>query len=127
MDSLNRDFMAGLFDNPEPPCLSIYQPTHRHHPDNQQDSIRFRNLVKALEQSIRREYSAGDAGRLLEPFHKLAADSVFWSGPRLAAHRYGKEIAERLNQNHRMSRRRAVLEISQNRAAQDRADRRFRD
>ena len=79
MDSLNRDFMAGLFDNPEPPCLSIYQPTHRHHPDNQQDSIRFRNLVKALEQSIRRGYSARDAGPLLEPFHKLAADSVFWN------------------------------------------------
>ena len=79
MDSLNRDFMAGLFDNPEPPCLSIYQPTHRHHPDNQQDLIRFRNLVKALEQSLRKEYSARDASPLLEPFHKLAADSAFWN------------------------------------------------
>ena len=71
--------MAGLFDNPEPPCLSIYQPTHRHHPDNQQDLIRFRNLVKALEQSLRKEYSARDASPLLEPFHKLVADSAFWN------------------------------------------------
>ena len=28
-----------------PPCISLYQPTHRRHPDNQQDPIRFRNLV----------------------------------------------------------------------------------
>ena len=79
MGLLNRDFMAGLFDNPKPPCLSIYQPTHRHHPDNQQDLIRFRNLVKALEQSLQREYSARDADPLLDPFHKLAADSAFWN------------------------------------------------
>jgi hypothetical protein len=79
MNSLNHDFIAGFFDNPEPPCLSIYQTTHRHHPDNQQDLIRFRNLVKALEQSLQREYSARDAAPLLEPFHKLAADSAFWN------------------------------------------------
>ena len=79
MGLLNRDFMAGLFDNPKPPCLSIYQPTHRHHPDNQQDLIRFRNLVKALEQSLQKEYSARDVGPLLDPFHKLAVDSAFWN------------------------------------------------
>ena len=36
------------------PCLSLYQPTHRHHPDNQQDPIRFRHLVKAASALIRR-------------------------------------------------------------------------
>jgi hypothetical protein len=79
MNSLLHDYSVGLFDNPEPPCLSLYQPTHRHHPDNQQDPIRFRNLVKELEQSLRREYSARDAGALLEPFHRLAADRAFWN------------------------------------------------
>jgi hypothetical protein len=79
MDSLNRDYSAGLFNNPKPPCLSIYQPTHRHHPDNKQDLIRFRNLVKQLAQSLQREYSARDAGPLLEPFHRLAANHAFWN------------------------------------------------
>jgi hypothetical protein len=79
MDSLNRDYSAGLFNNPEPPCLSLYQPTHRTHPDNQQDPIRFRNLVKELEQSLQKEHSARDARPLLEPFHKLAADHAFWN------------------------------------------------
>jgi hypothetical protein len=79
MDSLNRDYATGLFNNPEPPCLSLYQPTHRVHPDNEQDPIRFRNLVKQLEQSLRRDYSTRDVRPLIEPFHKLAEDHAFWN------------------------------------------------
>ena len=47
MNSLLHDYATRILDNAEPPCLSLYQPTHRHHPDNQQDPIRFRNLLKA--------------------------------------------------------------------------------
>ena len=79
MDSLNRDFAAGIFTNPEPPCLSLYQPTHRVHPDNEQDPIRFRNLVKELEQSLRRDYSTRDMRPLLEPFQNLADNRAFWN------------------------------------------------
>jgi hypothetical protein len=79
MDSLDRDYAAGIFNNPEPPCLSLYQPTHRVHPDNEQDPIRFRNLVKELEHSLRRDYSSRDIRHLIEPFHKLADDRAFWN------------------------------------------------
>ncbi len=79
MDSLDRDFAAGIFNHPEPPCLSLYQPTHRVHPDNEQDPIRFRNLVKELEHSLRRDYSSRDVRHLIEPFHKLADDRAFWN------------------------------------------------
>ncbi|HZR05978.1 MAG TPA: hypothetical protein VFA61_09135 [Candidatus Udaeobacter sp.] len=79
MNSLNRDYAAGVFNNPEPPCLSLYQPTHRTHPDNEQDPIRFRNLVRELEQSLRRDYSKRDVRPLLQPFHKLAEDRAFWN------------------------------------------------
>jgi len=79
MDSLNHDYAAGLFNNPEPPCLSLYQPTHRVHPDNEQDPIRFRNLVKQLEQSLRRDYSSREVGPLIEQFHRLADDRAFWN------------------------------------------------
>ncbi len=34
MDSLIDDYTAGIFGSQEPPCLSLYQPTHRHHPDS---------------------------------------------------------------------------------------------
>ncbi|TVR67101.1 MAG: hypothetical protein EA420_00995, partial [Candidatus Competibacteraceae bacterium] len=50
MNSLNQDAAAGLWNECDPPCLSLFQPTHRNHPDNQQDPIRFKNLVKALEE-----------------------------------------------------------------------------
>lgn len=79
MNSLLHDYATGVLRNPEPPCLSLYQPTHRHHPDNQQDPIRFRNLLKALEQSLRESYPAQDARALLRQFEDLAQDRAFWN------------------------------------------------
>jgi hypothetical protein len=79
MDSLHRDYSAGLFNHPEPPCLSLYQPTHRVHPENEQDPIRFRNLVKELEQSLRRDYPKREVAPLIEPFRKLGEDRAFWN------------------------------------------------
>ncbi len=62
------------------PCLSLYQPTHRHRPENLQDPIRFRNLLRELESSLLQEYPAVKTRLLLEPFEALAHDSGFWSG-----------------------------------------------
>lgn len=69
----------GIFAAQEPPCLSLYQPTHRSHPDNQQDPIRFRNLIKVLETSLRQKYTSQDIEALLAPFRKLAEDHQFWN------------------------------------------------
>ena len=63
----------------EAPCLSLYQPTYRHHPDKDQNPIRFRNLTKTLEEELRRNYSAREVRPLLEPFHALADDREFWN------------------------------------------------
>jgi len=63
----------------EPPCLSLYQPTHRHHPENQQDPIRFRNLVKTMEESLRQKYPTREIQPLLEPFQALADNHDFWN------------------------------------------------
>jgi hypothetical protein len=70
--------VAELLAGCDPPCLSLYQPTHRHHPDNQQDPIRFRNLIKELEASLLRGYSAPEIEPLLEPFRVLVDDRDFW-------------------------------------------------
>lgn len=79
MNTLDKDYAAGLLDNGDPPCLSLYQPTHRHHPDNQKDPIRFGNLVKALEQSLLQQLSKEEIRPLLEPFLALADDRDFWN------------------------------------------------
>lgn len=79
MKSLLHDYTTGLLDNAEPPCLSLYQPTDRHHPGNRQDPIRFGNLLKALEQALRKNYPAHDARRVLRPFEQLEQDHDFWN------------------------------------------------
>lgn len=79
MDSLNSSYAVGLLDACEPPCLSLYQPTHRRHPENQQDPIRFRNLVKALEESLLQRYPAQEIPPVLDPFRALADDRDFWN------------------------------------------------
>jgi hypothetical protein len=75
MESLN-EILTG---SREGPCLSLYQPTHRSHPQKQQDLIRFRNLVKLLEESLGTKYPDRDAAALLAPFNALAADERFWN------------------------------------------------
>ena len=70
---------AGLLAAPERPCLSLYQPTHRAHPERQQDLIRFRNLVRSLEEALRARYPGSDARSLLAPFQALAQDERFWT------------------------------------------------
>jgi hypothetical protein len=79
MDSLANDYAAGLLTSHEPPCLSLYQPTHRHHPDNSQDPIRYRNLIKSMEESLRQEYINRQIRPLMEPFQVLADDRDFWN------------------------------------------------
>lgn len=79
MDSLASDYASGILASPEAPCLSVYQPTHRSHPDNQQDLIRFRNLMKSLEESLHEKYSNRDVRPLLDPFRQLAENHEFWN------------------------------------------------
>lgn len=71
--------LAGIASHQGRPCLSLYQPTHRRHPDKRQDPIRFRHLVKALETSLRQQPAFDAAGSLLAPFEALAQDHDFWN------------------------------------------------
>jgi hypothetical protein len=78
MDSVLEDFRGELLADHDPPCLSIYQPTHRHHPDNLQDKIRFQNLLKELTDSLQQKYSGSDVQHLIDPFIALSNDRQFW-------------------------------------------------
>ena len=78
MDLRHQPQLAELLVDREAPCLSLYQPTHRSHPVNQQDPIRFRNLVKTLEDSLRLKHPTHEQRQLLARFHHLAEDGGFW-------------------------------------------------
>lgn len=79
MHLLHHDDTTTPLETAEPPCLSLYMPTHRHHPENQQDPIRFRNLVKSLDESLARSHPTEAIEPLLEPFWVLADDHDFWN------------------------------------------------
>ncbi len=79
MNELMQDYPAVLLREHETPCLSLYQPTHRQHPENVQDPIRFRNLVKQLEASLREKHPTRDIAPLMKPLHALADDAAFWN------------------------------------------------
>ena len=63
----------------EPPCVSLYLPTHRAHPENQQDPIRFRNLLKEMETSLSQKYPTREVRPILEKFQALARGDRFWN------------------------------------------------
>jgi len=79
MRQVTTDDLVRLRSGHEPPCISLYQPTHRHHPDNQQDPIRYRNLRRRLEDSLRQKHPARDVRALLEKYEALEGDEEFWN------------------------------------------------
>jgi len=78
-DTLNATSLTELASFQGRPCLSLYQPTHRRHPNNQQDPIRFRHLVKSLETSLRKQHATDAVLALIAPFEALAQDHDFWN------------------------------------------------
>lgn len=78
MNVLNDAVLPELIAAQQAPCLSLYQPTHRTHPANAQDHIRFGNLLKNLEESLLLNYPNGKTAAMLKPFKALVDDNEFW-------------------------------------------------
>ena len=79
MKIFTREDLKKLLSLNESPCISLYQPTHRHFPDNQQDSIRFGNLLKQLESSLMNKFQMDEVMKLMKPLHELKGNAVFWN------------------------------------------------
>lgn len=58
--------------------ISLYQPTHRHGPENQQDLIRFKNLLQIIKKSLRDKYDQATIEKRMKPFYDLEANREFW-------------------------------------------------
>lgn len=79
---LDRETLSQLLAKREAPCLSLYQPTHRSFPERQQDPIRFKHLVRELEDSLKQQGHGDQAKALLKPFQDLMNDPDFWNSNR---------------------------------------------
>lgn len=79
MRQITTAHLTELLGDHEPPCISLYLPTHRRHPENQQDPIHYRNLLQEMEDSLRQKYPTRQVRSLLEKFQELAHDNSFWN------------------------------------------------
>lgn len=82
MSQISMEQLRSLLSAPRPPCISIYQPTHRRHPENRQDPIRFKNLVRSVEDSLRQKYPTRDVREFLTPLQGLAGKASLWNHAR---------------------------------------------
>lgn len=76
---LVNDFPNEIINLEKGPFISIYQPTHRQKPDSTQDSIRFKNLIKQVEKSLKEDYKDANIEAILKPLNEIAADNLFWN------------------------------------------------
>jgi hypothetical protein len=79
MRQITTDQLTRLLSDHNPPCISLYQPTHRQRPENQQDPIRYRNLLGEMEMSLREKDPTRQVRAILEKFQALARDNHFWN------------------------------------------------
>ncbi|MCS7022316.1 MAG: hypothetical protein NZ703_06350 [Gemmataceae bacterium] len=78
MPTLSPKYLRQLLQAQEVPCVSIYLPTHRTYPENEQDPIRYKNLVKQVEDSLARSYTPRETEELRQKLHQLATNALFW-------------------------------------------------
>jgi hypothetical protein len=79
MKLFKEEHLSEILAIDQGPCISVYMPTHRSHPENQQDHIKFKNLIKDLEKSLSVKYSNAEVNDLMVPFHELITNEDFWN------------------------------------------------
>ncbi len=72
------DFLK-LSGDRQSPCVSLYLPTHRFHPDNQQDPIRYRNLLRQLGGMLADTAKEKSVRAMLDRFAEFSGDTMFWN------------------------------------------------
>lgn len=79
MNKITNEQLTRLLAEQTPPCISLYMPTNRRHPENQQDPIRFKNLLQEIETTLSQMYPNREAEGVLANFRSLINDDHFWN------------------------------------------------
>jgi hypothetical protein len=77
--TLTKGLLQKLTVENNDPSISLYMPTNRSHPDNLQDIILFKNLVKQLKESLREKYSEIEVQHFIKPFDLLSQNTALWN------------------------------------------------
>ena len=79
MELLLHAQLRSLIEATQPPCLSVFLPTHRAGVEARQGSIRLKNQIRSAEEQLAAQGVRGAAAKtLLEPLLKLCENSGFW-------------------------------------------------
>ncbi len=79
MQIMTTDDIMKLISAGAEPCISIYMPTHRRGPEVEQDPIRFKNMVKRVEDQLEAKGKRkAEIDSLLAPARKLLEDGRYW-------------------------------------------------
>jgi hypothetical protein len=78
IEPVSAEAVRSLMEPHQPPCLSLFLPTHRTVPDNRVDRPAYRHLVEALELALSVSKPRDEIERLLAPFRLLADDVGVW-------------------------------------------------
>ncbi len=72
-------FPKDMIFKEEGPLISLYQPTHRSFPDNKQDPIVFKNLIREIENSLKQTDNIDSIDSIMKPLYELKEDKFFWN------------------------------------------------
>ncbi|NLA72057.1 MAG: hypothetical protein GX850_06530 [Clostridiaceae bacterium] len=61
------------------PLISLYQSTHRYFPDNKQDPIVFKNLLRDIENSLKQKVDSAFIDKIMKPLYEIRRDTDFWN------------------------------------------------
>ncbi len=76
---ITQDDIRDLLQHAGDPCVSIYMPTIRAGAEAQQNPIRFKNLLRTVQERLEEKGTRpADAAELLAPLRELVDDQAFW-------------------------------------------------
>lgn len=76
---LTNEVLQELIHKKNNPSISLYLSTHRSHPENLQDIILFKNLVKKLKISLQEKYTEDEIMQCIKPFDLLSQNTALWN------------------------------------------------
>lgn len=75
-----NSFPEDMITKGDGPLISLYQPTHRSFPENKQDPIVFKNLLRDIEGCLEQQSADADIiASIMKPFYELKDDRGFWN------------------------------------------------
>jgi len=80
MKGLQANWRQELLTEHEPPCVSIYQPANQAQPPAHEDSIRFRDHVNEVEQTLLKTLPRPEVMAFIERLRAIEGDPDFWQG-----------------------------------------------